>query len=152
MVFGVYWPNSALGFGSYNKKLANIHFWTATLGLLLYVSSMWTAGITQGLMWMSTTEDGLLQYPNFLETVLALMPLYWIRLVGGTMYLAGAILCAYNVYKTARQGSIVEVEVEDTGDRHVKPLHHGGSKVRLSLTTGFCRVLIGELLSLFQHL
>ena len=123
MVFGMtYWLAPKLwNTELYSKKLANTHFWIATVGLLLYVTSMWTAGITQGLMWMTTNEEGLLKYPNFLETVLALIPLYWIRLVGGLMYLGGAILCLYNVFMTAKQGSPVNGQVTDTGDRHVAP-------------------------------
>ena len=123
MVFGMaYWLAPKLwGVPLYSKKLANMHFWIATIGLLLYVSSMWTAGITQGLMWMSTTDEGLLKYPNFMETVLALIPLYWIRMIGGTMYLGGAVLCLYNIYKTAKAGQPVDAKVETDGDRHVAP-------------------------------
>ena len=148
MVFGMtYWLAPKLwNTELYSKKLANTHFWIATIGLLLYVSSMWTAGITQGLMWMSTNEEGLLQYPNFLETVLALIPLYWIRLVGGSMYLFGAILCLYNVYKTAQKGEAVDAKVEDTGDRHVAPrtLHERLEGKAFPLTAiAFVVVLIG---------
>lgn len=123
MVFAmIYWLAPKLwGVPLYSKKLANGHFWIATIGLLLYITAMWTAGITQGLMWMSTTEEGLLQYPNFLETVLALVPLYWIRMVGGLLYLAGTIICIYNIYKTAQSGKAVEVQVDTDGDRHVPP-------------------------------
>ncbi|NRA66792.1 MAG: cytochrome-c oxidase, cbb3-type subunit I [Pseudobacteriovorax sp.] len=123
MVFGMaYWLAPKLwNTELYSKKLANMHFWIATIGLLLYVSSMWTAGITQGLMWMATTEEGLLKYPNFLETVLALIPLYWVRMIGGTMYLAGSVLCVYNIYKTAKAGQPVDIEVDTSNDRHVAP-------------------------------
>jgi cytochrome c oxidase cbb3-type subunit I/II len=85
----------------YSVGLANLHFWTATIGMLLYICAMWTAGIAQGLMWFAVNEEGMLKYPQFLETVLALMPLYWIRFFGGTLYLAGAVICVYNIYKTA---------------------------------------------------
>ncbi len=130
----------------YSKKLANFHFWTATIGLLLYVSSMYTAGITQGLMWMSTTEDGLLKYPNFVETVVALIPLYWIRLVGGTLYLFGAVICLYNIIKTAQQGSSKEESVTLKQEAHVKPrtLHEKLEGKAFALTgIAFIAIAIG---------
>jgi cytochrome c oxidase cbb3-type subunit I/II len=68
---------------------------------------MWTSGITQGLMWRATTPDGALQYPNFVETLDAIRPMYWMRLVGGTAYLAGMILMLWNLAKTARAGKPV---------------------------------------------
>ena len=85
----------------YSVKAATLHFWLATVGIVLYVMAMWTAGITQGLMWRELDADGQLQYPNFMDTVLQLIPLYWIRLVGGTMYLCGLLLMAWNLVKTA---------------------------------------------------
>ena len=87
----------------YSVRMANAHFWLATLGILLYISSMWTSGIVQGLMLQDETKEGLLRYPNFIETVLAVLPLYWIRALGGLLYLVGAVLCLYNVFKTATQ-------------------------------------------------
>lgn len=105
----------------YSKKLANQHFWIATIGILLYVCSMWAAGITQSLMWMSTTDDGMLKYPQFMETVLALKPLYWLRLVGGLLYLAGAVLCLYNLFMTWKFGSEKVETVTFTDGQHVEP-------------------------------
>lgn len=148
MVFAIfYWLAPKLwNTELYSKRLANAHFWIATIGLLLYVTSMWTAGITQGLMWMETTEEQLLAYPNFLETVLALKPLYWIRVFGGLMYLGGTILCLFNIYKTAQKGEVKPVAVSLDGDRHVKPrtLHEKleGKSVWLSLAA-FGAVIIG---------
>jgi len=84
----------------YSTKLATTHFWLATVGILLYVLSIYTAGVTQGLMWRAFDQTGSLQYPDFVETVIALMPMYWIRIVGGTLYFVGALLGAYNFYKT----------------------------------------------------
>jgi len=80
---------------------ATAHFWLATVGIVLYVVAMWVAGITQGLMWRAVDEAGQLQYPNFLDTVLTLIPFYWIRLLGGLMYLGGVILMGWNLFKTA---------------------------------------------------
>ena len=86
----------------HSQSAATTHFWLATIGIVLYVVAMWTSGITQGLMWRAIDEEtGLLQYPNFVETVLRLVPFYWIRLIGGTMYLSGVILMAWNFIKTA---------------------------------------------------
>ncbi|NUQ61248.1 MAG: cytochrome-c oxidase, cbb3-type subunit I [Pirellulales bacterium] len=84
----------------WSKKLADAHFWIATIGILLYIVPIYVAGLTQGLMWRAIDSTGNLSYPDFVETVLALMPMYWLRLVGGTLYLAGAVLCGVNCLKT----------------------------------------------------
>jgi cytochrome c oxidase cbb3-type subunit I/II len=84
----------------FSLGLANFHFWLSTIGIVLYITSMWAAGITQFSMWWAKTAEGLLKYPNFLETVLAIKWLYWVRLIGGTMYLIGIIVCLYNVLRT----------------------------------------------------
>jgi cytochrome c oxidase cbb3-type subunit I/II len=84
----------------YDQKLADRHFWISTLGIVLYITSMWAAGITQFTMWWAKNPDGLLKYPQFLETVLALKWLYWVRLIGGVLYLLGALMCMYNVCRT----------------------------------------------------
>jgi cytochrome c oxidase cbb3-type subunit I/II len=85
-------------------KLANWHFWVALLGMMFYVVPMYWSGITQGLMWKQFTSEGFMQYPNFLETVLQLIPMYRLRAVGGTLYIIGAFLMAYNLWKTAKSG------------------------------------------------
>ncbi len=84
----------------YSKKLMNTHFWIATVGVVLYIVSIYSAGVTQGLMWRAFDETGRLQYPDFVETVARLIPMYWVRVVGGTLYLTGVILFAYNILKT----------------------------------------------------
>lgn len=89
----------------HSVKLANFHFWLGFLGIIFYVVPMWWAGITQGLMWKEFTVDGLLQYPNYLETVLQLVPMYMMRAIGGSVYFAGALIMVYNLIKTARAGS-----------------------------------------------
>jgi cytochrome c oxidase cbb3-type subunit I/II len=94
-------------------KLANFHFWLGTLGILFYVIPMYWAGWTQSLMWKQFNASGLLTYPNFLETVIELVPMYVMRSIGGTMFLTGLILCIVNLMKTAKQGSF-EAEVEDS--------------------------------------
>ena len=86
----------------WSTKLATWHFWIATLGLLAYQVSMWVAGITQGLMWRAFDPSGRLTYPDFIETVLKLVPMYWVRLGGGVLFLTGAVLLVVNVVKTIR--------------------------------------------------
>lgn len=83
----------------YSKRLIEIHFWVATIGVVLYIASMWIAGVMQGLMWRAVNEDGTLTY-SFVESVKATFPYYVIRLTGGAMYLSGMIIMAYNVAKT----------------------------------------------------
>ncbi|HEX8794378.1 MAG TPA: cytochrome-c oxidase, cbb3-type subunit I [Polyangiaceae bacterium] len=94
----------------WSKRLADGHFWLGTFGILLYVAAMWVSGITQGLMWRAVDSTGALQYPNFVETVNAIRPMYWMRLVGGSMYLAGMCMMAYNLWRTARAGKAVDAQ------------------------------------------
>jgi len=94
----------------YSKKLANFHFWIGFLGIVFYASSMYWSALVQTLMWKQFTPDGLLQYPNFLETVLQIIPMYVIRSIGGLLYLSGASVMVYNLIKTAKQGSFVADE------------------------------------------
>nr|WP_245504595.1 cytochrome-c oxidase, cbb3-type subunit I [Aquabacter spiritensis] len=86
----------------YSVKAINWHFWISTLGIVLYISSMWVAGILQGLMWRAYTSLGFLEY-SFIETVEAMHPLYVIRAVGGILFLAGALIMAWNVVMTIRK-------------------------------------------------
>ncbi|MBI3284183.1 MAG: cytochrome-c oxidase, cbb3-type subunit I [Burkholderiales bacterium] len=83
----------------YSKRLIEVHFWVATIGVVLYIASMWIAGVMQGLMWRAVNDDGTLTY-SFVETVKATYPYYVIRLAGGAMYLSGMLVMAYNVVKT----------------------------------------------------
>ncbi|RKD16369.1 cytochrome C oxidase Cbb3 [Pelobium manganitolerans] len=94
----------------YSKKLASFHFWTGTLGILFYAIPLYWAGFTQGLMWKEFTPEGLLKYSNFLETVTRILPMYVMRAIGGVLYLAGVIVMAYNLIKTAKQGKLVSNE------------------------------------------
>ncbi|MBC8036017.1 MAG: cytochrome-c oxidase, cbb3-type subunit I [Rhizobiales bacterium] len=88
----------------YSVKLANWHFWIGLLGMMFYVIPMYWSGITQGLMWKQFTDDGFMKYPNFLETVLQLIPMYQLRAIGGSLYIIGVFVMAYNLWKTARAG------------------------------------------------
>jgi len=94
----------------YSVRLANMHFWLATLGILFYAISMYVGGITQSLMWREFGADGTLRYANFLETVVRIVPMYALRIVGGALFLAGASLAVYNLYRTARQGTFIANE------------------------------------------
>jgi cytochrome c oxidase cbb3-type subunit I/II len=108
----------------YSKKLANAHFWIATLGIVFYAVAMYTAGLTQSLLWKQFTPLGTLQYPNFLETVLRIYPLYIVRALGGTLYLTGFVIMIYNLVKTAKQGSFVaEEQVQAPALEPADPAH-----------------------------
>ena len=87
----------------YSQRLANAHFWIGLLGTVLYLVSMWIAGITQGLMWKATNALGQLIYPDFVETMTKILPLYWVRIVGGLLYFLGFILLLINAYQTIRR-------------------------------------------------
>lgn len=98
----------------FSEKLANFHFWIGTLGIVLYSLPMYVAGFTQASMWKQFKPDGgALQYGNFLETVTELMPMYWMRAVGGTLYLTGVIVLVYNIIRTVKQGVAVEDELAE---------------------------------------
>ncbi len=94
----------------YSKRLANIHFWLGTLGILFYAIPLYWAGFTQSLMWKEFTADGFLKYPNFLETVTQILPMYKMRALGGALYLSGVIMMTYNLIKTANSGKLVANE------------------------------------------
>lgn len=98
----------------YSQRLVMAHFWTATIGIVLYITSMWSAGITQGLMWREFTEQGLLQYPNFVETVIRLKLFYWVRALGGSLYVLGMLLMAYNVLRTVLASRALRADLSDT--------------------------------------
>jgi cytochrome c oxidase cbb3-type subunit 1 len=87
----------------YSIKLIDLHFWIATIGVVLYVASMWVAGVMQGLMWRAVNADGTLTY-SFMESLKATYPYYGIRLLGGILFLSGMLIMAYNVYKTISLG------------------------------------------------
>ena len=87
--------------GLYSLRLVGWHFWIATHGIVLYITSMWVSGIMQGLMWRAYDELGFLQY-SFVETVAAMQPFYMIRLLGGLFFLSGGLIMAYNMWRTVR--------------------------------------------------
>jgi len=81
----------------------NLHFWIATIGIVLYIAAMWIAGVMQGLMWRAVNNDGTLAY-SFVESVKATYPFYVIRFMGGLLYLAGMLVMAWNTWMTATAG------------------------------------------------
>jgi len=99
----VLWKRSGL----YSLKLVDAHYWIATIGIVFYITSMWISGIMQGLMWRAYDELGFLQYA-FIETVEAMHPYYIIRALGGLLFLTGALLMVYNIWRTIRGGAMAE--------------------------------------------
>jgi cytochrome c oxidase cbb3-type subunit I len=91
----------------YSLKLVNWHFWISTIGIVLYITSMWVAGILQGLMWRAYTTLGFLEY-SFVETVEAMHPFYIIRALGGLLFLIGALIMAWNIWKTVTSAEVAE--------------------------------------------
>ena len=94
----------------YSKGMANFHFWIGTLGIVIYALPMYVAGFTQALMWKDFNPDGTLVYGNFLETVTQIMPMYWMRAIGGSLYILGMFVMLYNVVQTIRKGNAVTDE------------------------------------------
>ncbi len=112
MIFGMIywlWPrlfNTKLK----SEKLANAHFWIGTLGMIIYAVPLYWAAITQALMWKEFNADGFLAYPNFMETVTEILPMYYLRAVGGSLYLIGFLIFVYNAAATAASGKLVAEE------------------------------------------
>jgi len=89
----------------YSIKLIDWHFWVSTIGVVLYIASMWIAGVMQGLMWRAINDDGTLTY-TFVESLSATYPYYAVRLLGGTLFFAGMLIMVYNVWRTIQSGAI----------------------------------------------
>jgi cytochrome c oxidase cbb3-type subunit I len=90
----------------FSTKLIEWHFWLSTIGVVLYIASMWIAGVAQGLMWRAANADGTLTY-SFAQVLNTMYPFYGIRLLGGTLFFSGMLIMAYNVWQTTRQGRVV---------------------------------------------
>ena len=97
-----------------------LHFWSATVGIVLYIAAMWIAGVMQGLMWRAMNEDGTLTY-TFVEGVKATYPYYVIRVMGGALYLFGMLVMLWNVIMTATQGKAAFIAIPSlkSGADHV---------------------------------
>jgi len=91
-------------------RAIEVHFWVATVGIVLYIAAMWIAGVMQGLMWRALNADGTLTY-TFVESVKATYPFYVVRFFGGVLYLGGMVLMAWNVCMTVAKGRPVRVQV-----------------------------------------
>lgn len=115
MAFGmIYWLIPRMTKGNlYSTKLANFHFWIGTLGIILYALPMYVAGFVQASMWKQFNPDGTLTYGNFLETVKEIMPMYWMRAIGGVLYLTGMIVLVYNIIQTVRANAAIEDELAE---------------------------------------
>jgi cytochrome c oxidase cbb3-type subunit 1 len=96
----------------YSVKAVDAHFWIATIGIVLYIASMWIAGVMQGLMWRAFNEDGTLTY-TFIETIAATKPYYVIRLLGGILFLSGMFIMAWNVLKTMTSREVQEFKAAE---------------------------------------
>jgi cytochrome c oxidase cbb3-type subunit 1 len=101
----------------WSVRLIEWHFWTATIGIVLYIASMWIAGVMQGLMWRAVNDDGTLTY-SFVESVKATFPYYVIRMAGGLLYLAGMLMMAYNMFKTVSGSKPVDTRIPATAGAH----------------------------------
>ncbi|WP_413997737.1 cytochrome-c oxidase, cbb3-type subunit I [Flavobacterium sp. W1B] len=115
MAFGlIYWLVPRMSKGPlYSLKLANFHFWIGTLGIILYTLPMYVAGFLQASMWKQFNPDGTLTYGNFLETVTQIMPMYWMRAAGGTLYIIGMFVLVYNIVKTVKANATIEDELAE---------------------------------------
>lgn len=140
----------------YSKKLANAHFWIGTLGIIIYVIPMYWSGLVQALMWREFTPEGLLQYPNFLESVRQIIPMYAGRSVGGFLYIVGVIMMAYNLVKTAKQGSFLANEeaeappmIDDLAGKEPARKHRilEGKPIKFAILAAFA-ILIGGIVEM----
>ncbi|MFM2404552.1 MAG: hypothetical protein RL223_2432, partial [Pseudomonadota bacterium] len=94
----------------YSTRAVELHFWVATIGIVLYIAAMWIAGVMQGLMWRAVNPDGTLVY-TFVESVKATFPFYVIRLGGGALYLTGMLIMAWNTIKTVQVGKVTTARI-----------------------------------------
>lgn len=98
----------------YSKQLMSFPFWIVTIAIVVYMTSMWTSGITQGLMWKAFNIDGTLQYSDFVETVTKIVPFYFVRFLAGVMYLTGIARMLYNFCKSVAASKAVQADLSDT--------------------------------------
>ncbi len=125
--FGIlYWMIPKMwGTQLYSKKLANLHFWISTLGIVFYAVPMYWAGVAQALMWKQFTPLGVLQYPNFLETTLQIIPMYITRSFGGLLFFLGLFLMGHNLRMTAKQGKFIKNEAAEA-----PPMDHEDDRIQ----------------------
>lgn len=139
----------------YSSKLANLHFWIGTLGIVFYALPMYVSGVVQSLMWKEFAADGFLRYQNFLETTTQILPMHMLRAVGGGLYLTGVFIMAYNLVKTAFAGSFIANEEAEVSPL-VKVKHTSGgywhrileAKPILFTVLALVAILIGGIIEL----
>lgn len=139
----------------FSKKMANTHFWLATLGMLFYAIPMYWSGWTQGQMWKEFGPDGMLVYPEFIKTTVSILPLHIMRSIGGSIYLLGVFLMVYNLYKTVASGSLVANEEAEApalakNENHGKEYWHRviERKPTLLLVLSLIVIMIGGLVEM----
>ncbi|MGO8766472.1 MAG: cytochrome-c oxidase, cbb3-type subunit I [Limisphaerales bacterium] len=140
----------------WSTKLANYHFWIALLGMMFYIIPIYVAGVTEGLMWKEFNKDGFLQYPNFLESIVQVVPMFRLRAVGGSLYIAGYLMMIFNLYKTAKSGQFQsEVEAQAvpfnrTGDETGPYRKHRWLEARPMIFTGLAvlAILVGGMVEI----
>jgi cytochrome c oxidase cbb3-type subunit I/II len=140
----------------YSTRLANVHFWLGTLGIIFYALPMYVSGVVQSLMWKEFNPEGFLVYKNFLETTVQILPLHMLRAIGGGLYLIGAIIMTYNLVKTAYSGKFIANEsaeaapltkeyVAHAGGWHHRVLEH---KPMLFTVLSLIAILVGGILEM----
>lgn len=140
----------------YSTRLANVHFWLGTLGIIFYALPMYVSGVVQSLMWKEFNPEGFLVYKNFLETTVQILPLHMLRAIGGALYLTGAIIMTYNLIKTAYAGKFIANEaaeaaplakdyVAQSGGWHHRVLEH---KPMLFTVLSLIAILVGGILEM----
>ena len=140
----------------YSEKLIKTHFWIGTIGIALYAIPMYISGFTQGMMWKQFTTEGTLQYGNFLDTTLQVLPMHMMRAVGGTLYLVGAIIMAVNLFKTMAQGTLLANEAAEAAPLAVDEQPEAGAhwhrwierKPIQLLVASLIMILVGSLVEL----
>ncbi len=139
----------------YSKKLAETQFWLATIGLVLYITSMWAAAFTQSAMWRAIDETGKLVYPNFIETVVKIVPMYWVRAFGGTFVFISFIIMMYNLYMTAKKGTVVDGEKleafaldESSIEKNAKPHRKLEGLTLVFSVLSLLAILVGSMIEL----
>jgi cytochrome c oxidase cbb3-type subunit I/II len=130
----------------FSERLVKAHFWIGTIGIALYAIPMYISGFTQGMMWKQFTEEGTLQYGNFLDTTLQILPMHLMRAVGGTLYLVGAIIMAYNLFKTMAQGTLLANETAEAAQLAITEETEAGAHWHRWIERKPIQLLVGSLI------
>lgn len=142
----------------YSKNLANTHFWLGLLGILIYYISMTAAGFTQGAMWKAMNENGQLMYPDFIETVVRIVPLYMVRALGGAFFIAGFVIMLYNLRKTWQGAAKLQDETASAPAQSLKAANSEEGHRRLEgMATVFSilaliAILVGSVIEIYPTL